>query len=143
MYLLPADQKSYTNQPYCSNFIEDAYSDDHFVQVLSNSLSPTGIFAAQVGEAPEVNSPPEEFSHFKYRHRLLQNLLKVDFEEIRDYEEVCIDTYLKILALIVRLESHIWLFRPTWVKVGKRSSWLLSKILRLAKIGFEAKLPSI
>eukprot|EP00980_Cylindrotheca_fusiformis_P012573 scaffold3084_cov144-Cylindrotheca_fusiformis.AAC.21 len=52
------------------SFIEDSYNDENFV-----------------GEAPEVNSPPEEHSHFHYRHRLLQNLLRVNFEEIRDYEE--------------------------------------------------------
>jgi hypothetical protein len=68
-------------------FLEESYNDEHFVKFISNFLSPEGIFVAYVGEISEVNSPSEEYSYFKYRHRLMENLSKC-FESVRDFEEV-------------------------------------------------------
>lgn len=75
---------------FCRSFLENSYHDEALRNFISSSLAPTGIFAAHVGEAPDGNSPTEEYSYFKYRHQLIGNLSMVGFESIRDYEEVCL-----------------------------------------------------
>ena len=69
-------------------FVDALYDGGPFLQSLPKALSSNGIFVSQVGEAPYLHSPSEEYSLNKNRVKLVESLVDLGFENVRDYEEV-------------------------------------------------------
>ena len=64
------------------------YEDQGFLQSLYKSLSVDGILTSQGGDAPSIRSTAYGIAS-KNRSNFLESLLKLGFESIRSYEEVC------------------------------------------------------
>ena len=70
------------------SFVDALYNGGPFLGSLPNAVASDGIFVAQVGEAPDIISPPEENLLSRNRMKLIQSLVNLGFESIQDYEEV-------------------------------------------------------
>ena len=69
-------------------FVDALYDGGPFLQSLPKALASNGMFISQVGEAPYLDSPSEEYSLDKNRVKLIESLVDLGFESVRDYEEV-------------------------------------------------------
>jgi hypothetical protein len=70
------------------SFVDALYDGGPFLRSLPNAIASDGIFVSQVGEAPDIRSPPEEHSLSRNRLKFIQSLVDLGFESIGDYEEV-------------------------------------------------------
>lgn len=75
------------------DFVDALYDGGPFLRSLPNAISADGILVAQVGEAPVINSPPEESSLSRNRMKFIQSLADLGFQSIFDYEEVTNNQY--------------------------------------------------
>ena len=60
----------------------------NFVELSSKLLSDRGVFVAQIGAAPFLDSPAAENSVLQNRYKFVQSLLGSVFKSVVDYEEV-------------------------------------------------------
>jgi len=58
-------------------FADILYANEAFFKTLYNALSDDGIIVLQLGEAPDVNSPPDRLSINRKREFVLQTLSKL------------------------------------------------------------------
>jgi hypothetical protein len=104
-------------------FSDILYNNTMFIEAISRSLGPDGIFIAQTGEVDYMDDPPDELDPTENFSFFLEGLLRVGFESVLDYEE-----------------SH-GRFQATWSFVlalkdsELRSRWLSSE----AEIQYEMK----
>ena len=70
------------------SFVDALYDGGPFLKSLPHAVASDGIFVAQVGETPDIRSPPEEHSLSRNRMKFIQSLVDLGFESIRDCEEV-------------------------------------------------------
>lgn len=63
------------------------YGDNTFLGSLYNALGPDGILIAQVGEAPDLSYPSDQYGISKNRFVFIETLMKLGFESIFDYIE--------------------------------------------------------
>jgi len=68
-------------------FAELLYTSDSYIQSLHDALTDDGILVVQVGESPEVNSPPDETGAFANRSEMMKKLDGIGFKSIHIYEE--------------------------------------------------------
>ena len=69
-------------------FVDALYDGGPFLRSLPNGLNEDGILIAQVGEAPKIHDPGEDFSWHRNRLKFVKTLINTGFESVRDYEEV-------------------------------------------------------
>lgn len=69
-------------------FVDALYDGGPFLRSIPNGLNENGILIAQVGEAPKMADPGEDFSWHRNRLKFVKTLINTGFESIRDYEEV-------------------------------------------------------
>jgi len=68
-------------------FADVLYNDQNFIIALYNALSDDGIIVLQLGMAPQINSPAEDFSINARRDTLTQSLVDIGFKSLHMYEE--------------------------------------------------------
>jgi hypothetical protein len=68
--------------------------DRNLMKFIFGALSPDGILAVAVGEAPSIE---DAYSTSSKKYDLVQGLLEVGFHSVKDYEEVGIFCLLAVL----------------------------------------------
>jgi hypothetical protein len=68
-------------------FSDLLYSNNDLMDALANALGEEGIFAAQVGEADELDDPAELFDDEEQLTDFLKGLERTGFESVLDYHE--------------------------------------------------------
>jgi len=68
-------------------FADVLYNNEKFFVTLYNALSDNGIIVLQLGMAPGLNDPMEDFSKNARRDMLTQSMVKIGFKSIHMYEE--------------------------------------------------------
>eukprot|EP00538_Stauroneis_constricta_P000422 CAMPEP_0119568268 /NCGR_PEP_ID=MMETSP1352-20130426/38409_1 /TAXON_ID=265584 /ORGANISM="Stauroneis constricta, Strain CCMP1120" /LENGTH=947 /DNA_ID=CAMNT_0007617637 /DNA_START=95 /DNA_END=2938 /DNA_ORIENTATION=+ len=69
------------------DFVDALYSEGTFLKSISRSLNHAGMLVAQVGKAPMMRGPAEDYSIDKNRMKFIESLIDLDFEHVRNYEE--------------------------------------------------------
>jgi hypothetical protein len=108
---------------------------------LPDWLSTQGVFVAAAGEAPALDSPPEEYSKQQFKDRFVDALVDIGFESVRDYEEVRTEgvwkqTFVSVVQIVahsitplcVRTKSHggyelPWQFILAFKSFDTRVDW--------------------
>lgn len=81
---------------YYIEYVADPLEDDNdFELLLFSLLSPDGIFTAQVGDAPSLNTAEAGNSDMKGRFDFSNGLRENGFLRIVNYEEVCLKIYIQ------------------------------------------------
>jgi len=82
---------------YYIEYVADPLKDDNaFELLLFSLLSPAGIFTAQVGVAPSLNTAEAGNSNMKGRFDFFNGLRENGFPRIVNYEEVCLNQYTEV-----------------------------------------------
>ena len=82
---------------YYIEYVADPLKDDNaFELLLFSLLSPDGIFTAQVGDAPSLNTAEAGNSNMKGRFDFFNGLRENGFPRIINYEEVCLNQYTEV-----------------------------------------------
>lgn len=68
-------------------FADVLYDNEAFLRTLYDALSDNGIIVLQLGMAPNLNSPAEEFSIDSRRDLLTQSMARIGFKSLHTYEE--------------------------------------------------------
>jgi hypothetical protein len=68
-------------------FARALYDNDSFMSALFNALSESGILMMQLGEAADVQEPPESLTKARNRATIRHLLARVGFESLHVYEE--------------------------------------------------------
>jgi len=68
-------------------FADVLYNNQAFLQALYNALSEDGMIVLQLGEAPSLKDPAEDFSRDSRRNMLANSLSDVGFKSLHMYEE--------------------------------------------------------
>ena len=69
-------------------FAAALYGDASFLKSLYSALRPNGILLTQVGSAPTLTDPPEQYTLNKNRQVFVDSLTEQGFQSILDYQEV-------------------------------------------------------
>jgi hypothetical protein len=86
------------------DFAAALYSEGPFLRSMYNALSSDGILVSQVGVAPVLKNPPEEFSISKNRVVFMDSLIDLGFQSILSYEDGVSKTLFYFVVLCVRLQ---------------------------------------
>jgi hypothetical protein len=81
------------------DFVDALYDGGPFLGSLPNAVASNGILVGQVGQAPDLDSPSEEYSLNRNRVNFLRSLVDLGFDSIRDYEEVRNEYQARLLYL--------------------------------------------
>ena len=69
-------------------FVDALYDGGPFLGSLPAAIAENGLLIAQVGEASQLKSPPENVGLNKNRVAFIRTLSDLGFVVVRDYEEV-------------------------------------------------------
>ena len=108
---------------------DDDEEDDEITYFLSELLAADGVFAAQVGDAPSLDTAATGNPKMQDRFNFVESLHDNGFVRVVDYEEVCID--LQSSWLYAKNAHHpthtchcFIYFRVTWgSRIRGNSSW--------------------
>jgi hypothetical protein len=73
---------------YFSFYVAGPKDYGDFVSLISKLMSSDGVFVAQMGEAPSLSWPANEYSAMKNRAEFTKSLPRNGFKNVVDYEEV-------------------------------------------------------
>mmetsp|Transcript_5167 Transcript_5167/g.11371 ORF Transcript_5167/g.11371 Transcript_5167/m.11371 type:complete len:813 (+) Transcript_5167:404-2842(+) len=69
------------------DIVDELYTNTTFLQSLYNGLHDDGAFIVQLGEAPRLKSPPDEYGSFQNRARVIHTLESLGMETMHPYAE--------------------------------------------------------
>ncbi len=93
------------------DFVDELYSNTAFLKSLYNGLNDDGAFIVQLGEAPKLKAPPDEFGSFQNRARVIRTLESLGIESMHPYAEGHSGFYAP------------WTYLSAFKDSGMRSNW--------------------
>jgi hypothetical protein len=107
-------------------FSDLLYNNDELTDAFSRALGEEGIFVAQVGEADEIDDPPESLYPDDHFMSFVNGLRRVGFESIVDYEEAhgrLVDIWAYVLVMKDSESRANWFMSEAEItlKLQKRS----------------------